>query len=283
MSDLLCLVHPPLRQHDNIVSLLGLGWELPPSGNDSRLWPYLILEYSTHGTLAQLQASRELTYSTKTQLCIDVAKALEIVHHCNIIHGDVKTENILVFPGGRGGFIAKLSDFGFATLDIDFYSNNREKMGIDDKKMTTPISSGTRPWIPPEFGTEVSWISAFSADVYSWGLLVWRVFLDGKNPFTICQSEFKKSLMVLSDEVNGGDDIMAYKKNDLVLPVAKAWVSKTQQTTDYSLGKVFDRCLGADPATRNLKKAYLPWLIGREYVAESLLTQFKDPKSRQRH
>jgi hypothetical protein len=78
--------------------------------------------------------------------------------------------NFLLFQGEV--LVAKLGDFGFATLDIGFRFDDGKGMAFDKGKRGTVISTGTRPWTPPEYDTEVPWSSAFNADVYSWGLFV---------------------------------------------------------------------------------------------------------------
>ena len=55
----------------------------------------------------------------KLQCSFDVAKILQIIHNCGIIHGDIKSENVLIFHHPKRKFIAKLTDFECAVLDGD--------------------------------------------------------------------------------------------------------------------------------------------------------------------
>ncbi|EXM13913.1 hypothetical protein FOTG_17649 [Fusarium oxysporum f. sp. vasinfectum 25433] len=48
----------------------------------------------------------------------DIAEGLKSLHDCGIVHGDVKLENVLVFPGLDRKHIAKLSDFGHSLVDL---------------------------------------------------------------------------------------------------------------------------------------------------------------------
>jgi serine/threonine protein kinase len=263
MSDLICLVHPILRRNKNIITLLGLGWETSPSGTDERLWPYLILEYSTHGTLADLQASKILPYSTKKQLCLDIASGLDAVHFSNIVHGDIKSENVLIFDKESGGLTAKLSDFGFATLDLDFHAAiDGKKMSMREHRAKAYLSTGTHPWTSPEFGRVVPWAEAFSSDVYSWGLLVWRVHVDGQNPFTVYRTTFESLGRLTGFEQEG--NAKNWKNANLVLPAARSWALQTPQA-GYLINDAFEHSLGLQTTSRNLRKAFLPWMVGRRW------------------
>jgi serine/threonine protein kinase len=263
INDLLCLTHPPLRSHENIIDLLGLGWETSPADGDYRLWPYLILEYSSIGSLADLQKTpRILTHQQKLTLSLDVAKGLHAIHHSNVIHGDIKSENVLVFPDRTNSYVAKLSDFGFAILDVDFLANNDTKMSIDEERKTARIPTGTRPWSAPEFGKIASWQHAFKADVYSWGLLVWRIFLDGQNPFTVFRTQFE-SLSIM----NSAHDIQTWKEQNFPLFIALIFVLSLRSGGSKALETAFRNSLDVEPAKRDLRAAYLPWIFGARYLS----------------
>lgn len=263
VKDLLCLLHPPLRQSPNVVRLLGLGWETSPSELDGRLWPYLILEYSSIGSLAELQSgSQEISHTLKKKLALDVAQGLYTVHCSKILHGDVKSENVLIFLDDQEGYTAKLSDFGFAILDIDFPAN-KGKISINEERETASISTGTPPWTAPEFGKQVNWEAAFKSDVYSYGLLVWRVFLNGLSPFSVFRSQFDPSTTSVSASP---EDIRSWKERNLILPVALSFAEQIQNPMRRGLENAFRHTLSIKPEDRDLRLAYLPWRYGDRYV-----------------
>lgn len=168
LMELFALVHPPLLQHPNIVTFLGLAWGSNPFEPTHRL-PIVVVEYANHGTLADLQQKVSLPSALCQSLCLDVALGLDILHHCGIVHGDVKSENILIFSHPERQYIAKVADFGFSVVAAaaDLLFN----------------VGGTRPWKAPETNNPVPREQSKLTDVYSFGLLVWRVATDGKSPF----------------------------------------------------------------------------------------------------
>ena len=48
-------------------------------------------------------------------LYLDVVKGVQGLHEANIIHGDLKGDNVLVFISAKGVPRAKVSDFGFSS------------------------------------------------------------------------------------------------------------------------------------------------------------------------
>lgn len=94
---------------------------------------------------------------------------LAALHDCGIVHGDLKSTNILCFSdSGSFDIKAKLSDFGGALMD-----NPEER----SSPMCTP------PWTAPEYALSRTRSEQVKSDVHALGLLVWQIILDGINPF----------------------------------------------------------------------------------------------------
>jgi serine/threonine protein kinase len=74
-------------------------------------------------------------------LALDVASGLECLHRCSVLHGDVKPDNILLFPrtgsDESGSYMAKLTDFGNAIVDDEYTKTFRDAS-------SAPIYCGTR-------------------------------------------------------------------------------------------------------------------------------------------
>ena len=163
------LIYPPLHNHQNIIDFLGIAWGSNPFSPAHKL-PALILEYAEHGTLAAVLKTG-LDYTDKALLSLDVAKGLSALHEAGLVHGDVKAENVLICSGDSRKFVAKLGDFGFSVVTA---------IEATDRWM-----GGTNPWKAPEVRAPVPVHSAFYTDVYSLGLLLWLIYIDGMNPFDL--------------------------------------------------------------------------------------------------
>lgn len=110
--------HPPLRAHPNLPSVFGYGWK---TIGDSIL-PFIVVEYAGLGTLRDHIKNNDLRPESHIRdleiLLGDVVSGLIALHSCGIVHGDVKLDNVLVFPSRDNPAlaIAKVADFGHAVV-----------------------------------------------------------------------------------------------------------------------------------------------------------------------
>lgn len=192
MREFFALVHAPLLRHPNIVTLLGLGWGSNPYQPQYTL-PTIVLEYADCGTLADLQHAVDLTAKEQLSICADVAAGLDVLHRCDIVHGDVKSENVLIFSHPDKVYLAKLGDFGFSRAG--------------DTGSAAVRLGGTRPWMAPEVLKPIPKEDLHLTDVYSYGLLVWRVAANNANPFALV-------LPQKSDRQAFDDMVMDLKQHD---------------------------------------------------------------------
>jgi len=99
-----------LKYHPNVVQIYGVVFI------DTK--PLLVVELASETLEDYLDHQREegetVTWPEKTMLCLDVLEGLRGLHAANIVHGDIKGANILVFISGKS-VRAKISDFGFSS------------------------------------------------------------------------------------------------------------------------------------------------------------------------
>lgn len=170
LMELYALMHPPLYKHANIVTLLALAWGTNPFEPSYRL-PVIVTEHADHGNLADLQAREVLSSEVKQSISLDIGRGLKILHQCGIVHGDVKSENILIFSDTGKKYVAKLGDFGFSL--------------VGEASADQVYIGGTTPWRAPESASPVPRHELAKTDIYSYGLTIWRIAMDGMNPFAV--------------------------------------------------------------------------------------------------
>jgi serine/threonine protein kinase len=244
LKELRILCHAPLREHDNIVKLSSIQWaRIDPVAPSSI--PVLLLEEAKHGSLQQYVASEKPSIETCLQLGQEVGSGLQALHASGVVHGDLKFQNVLVFDLGDGRVRAKLSDFGSSVIK-------------DKGHQTVTLTAGTPPWTSPEHNQPVPSRLLHGTDTYSYGLLVWRLCLQGQHPFDGQDSE----------------DIWRRKKNDLILGEATRSLEEHYQKamllggqaasgTRFQLYKLFvsiprrclQHCLSVSIENRDLDKA----------------------------
>jgi serine/threonine protein kinase len=106
--------HPPFKAHPNIMPGLGYGWNT--KGNI--IMPYVVVEYAGLWTLREHITTTKPTLHDIEILLGDVASGLVALHTCGIVHGDMKLDNVLVFPSmdRPAKALAKVADFGHALI-----------------------------------------------------------------------------------------------------------------------------------------------------------------------
>jgi len=164
------LSHPALHLHPNIVRLRGVAWERDEDGAETVL-PMLALELAAHGNLGAFLNHKTLPLEQRISLCFGVASGLRSLHRLDIAHCDIKCENVIISPHSESGYIAKLTDFGFAEVC----------KGIHERR----LGKGSVPWNAPEWLDIVNDRVFLKSDIYSFGLLLWRCILGGQNPFEL--------------------------------------------------------------------------------------------------
>ncbi|KAK8001832.1 hypothetical protein PG991_014054 [Apiospora marii] len=178
--ELRILAHERLRLHPYIVDVRGLYLD----GRSAELVSLaLVLEYSDFGNLAHFLAHRreegsELPMTDKIELLSQVCCGLNALHELRICHGDVKTQNVLVFEN-QGALVAKVSDFGSSVV-----SDSSDGSALVTRPGGTPLL--TAPEIRNAYAsnsTSFTIDDALRTDVYSFGLLVWEVLKNGDSYF----------------------------------------------------------------------------------------------------
>ncbi|XP_043694637.1 LEAF RUST 10 DISEASE-RESISTANCE LOCUS RECEPTOR-LIKE PROTEIN KINASE-like 1.4 [Telopea speciosissima] len=139
-------------RHQNLVTLYGC-----TSRHSREL--LLVYEFISNGTVADhLHGDRaesgSLPWPTRMSIAIETAQALSYLHASDIIHRDVKTNNILLCKN----FHVKVADFGLSRL----YPN--------DVTHVSTAPQGTPGYVDPEY--RQCYRLTEKSDVYSFGVVL---------------------------------------------------------------------------------------------------------------
>ncbi|KAM6895041.1 tyrosine-protein kinase Tec isoform 2-T2 [Lycodopsis pacificus] len=145
--------------HPKLVQLYGVCSQQKPI--------YIVTEFMAHGCLLNFLRQRRGSFSLGSLLsiCLDVSEGMEHLEANGFIHRDLASRNCLV----NDSLVVKVSDFGMTryVLDDQYTSSLGAKFPVK--------------WSPPEVFNFCKYSS--KSDVWSYGVLMWEVFTEGRMPF----------------------------------------------------------------------------------------------------
>lgn len=155
-------------RHPNIITFFGKA-QLPDKY-------YLVMELAEHGSLGGLIKKGPLPVAFKVRVALDVAKGMAFLHGSQIIHRDLKTDNVLVMSMDPGAtVVGKLSDF-----------NTSRFLGTDAQRTKTK-GVGTPVFMSPEILNGAKY--DYTADIYSFGVLLWQLWTQ-EEPYGSFETQF---------------------------------------------------------------------------------------------
>lgn len=207
MKEALVLSHHTIQRSLFFPSFFGFAFEESP-GHFLHQSPILLLEMGDGGNLEewfrgmwrgnlpqlprQLERGQKWLHSTgsplghlvfdwerKMRMATCIASAIATLHKAGVVHGDVKMENVICCPFNpdserpHSRQFPQLCDFGSCILLSELPLGSRRK-----------LISHTPPWNAPESLSDLDMKGLLKTDIYSFGLLLARILLDGNDPFS---------------------------------------------------------------------------------------------------
>ncbi|GAB4854722.1 hypothetical protein Ancab_023307 [Ancistrocladus abbreviatus] len=150
--------------HPNVVAFYGVVQDGPGETLAT------VTEYMVDGSLRHvlLRKDRHLDRRKRLIIAMDAAFGMEYLHSKNIVHFDLKCDNLLVNLKDPSRPICKVGDFGLSKI-----------------KRNTLVSGGVRgtlPWMAPELLNGSSNKVSEKVDVFSFGIVLWEI-LTGEEPY----------------------------------------------------------------------------------------------------
>ncbi|XP_067301485.1 tyrosine-protein kinase TXK isoform X2 [Pseudorasbora parva] len=174
----------------------------------------IVTEFMENGCLLHFlrQHSRTLGRLQMLFVCQDVCEGMEYLEQNNFIHRDLAARNCLVNERN----VVKVCDFGMTRYVLD--NQYTSSMGS-----RFPVK-----WSPPE----VLHFNKFSnkSDVWSFGVLMWEVFSEGKSPF-----ENRSNVEVVEEVTQGGRLYRPHRASGHIYNIMyRCWHEKPQGRPCFS-------------------------------------------------
>lgn len=161
-------------------------------GMTSEGFPFYVMEFLQGQSLGQLLHERkQLPVPEALEIILQICEGLQIAHagvmvdgeHCQVVHRDLKPDNIFLQSIGRR-WLVKILDFGIAKKVRDKASEQASN--------ATSFFLGTWRYSAPE-QIEVHPAVDQRADIYSLGMIMYQM-LSGRDPFGFWQQDSNGTL-----------------------------------------------------------------------------------------
>ena len=181
--------------HPNVVQLID-------SGIEDRNTAYIVMEYVQGVELSNIPES-ELSGQFIIHVAQQVLNALSEAHAMNVIHRDLKPDNIMITRQDGDNRFVKVLDFGLAAL------TDRAKITMSGQALGTPW------YMSPEQATASSVTAA--SDIYSLGCVLYELATSrppfpGNRPFNVMLQHVNAEVppLVLRPEVELSPEMIAF-------------------------------------------------------------------------
>lgn len=151
---------------------------------------YIVVELMEGSLDNYLSSTKEC--SQASTICIQIALGMEFLHQNNVLHRDLKPQNILYRT--KPHFIVKISDFGLSKF---------LQQTSDGSKSVMHSKAGTRCWMAPELLAQNHEGHSKATDIFSCGLLFHYVMSRKMHPFSRSRESFKSNLHEIEENIQG--------------------------------------------------------------------------------
>lgn len=155
-------------RHPNIVKFHGVVSDGPVTDTAT------VTEFMVSGSLGKVLGKKDRTVDHRKRILIamDISLGMEYLHANNIVHFDLKSENLLVNTRNPLRPVCKIGDLGLSLL--------KQNEGVDISMR------GTLSWMAPELLNKKRSLVTEKVDIYSFGVVMWEL-LTGERPYAKMQ------------------------------------------------------------------------------------------------
>ncbi len=192
-----------LKSHPNIISLI--------ESFETEETFHIVIDLARGGDLMRTITRRKrYTEFDGRALAREFLQAVHYIHECNVVHRDLKPDNLLLDSADDDSHGVRIADFGFA-----------KKVNRHGKLKSR---CGTPAYVAPEICVGVEY--GKGVDVWSCGVILY-LLLSGKIPFTVKRKPGKKhDLKALFLKIRAADYVFEDQDWDMISMSAKQLIAQ---------------------------------------------------------
>lgn len=196
--------------HPNIARLLDGG-----TSDDGA--PYFVMEYIEGKRLIDYCDAHRLNTTGRLKLLRNICSAVQYAHQNNIVHRDIKPNNILVTADG----VAKLLDFGIAKL-------LRPDLSLQTIALTPPgMRLMTLDYASPEQVKAETITTA--TDIYSLGVVLYEL-LTGHRPYQIKSDRLEEIIRAICEQEPEKPSVAVSRVEEMIASDGSGRISITPES-----------------------------------------------------
>jgi serine/threonine protein kinase len=149
--------------HPNVCKIFEIHTAPTPNGEID----FISMEFLEGETLSE-RIGRGLSKGEASTIALQLCAGLAEAHRNHVIHGDLKTNNVILTSGPDNSVRAVITDFGLA-----------RRFDVSEGALPAPVLAGTPDYMAPELwkGQKPS----VASDVYALGVMLWELFSGKKS------------------------------------------------------------------------------------------------------
>ncbi|KAK5606031.1 hypothetical protein CRENBAI_001746 [Crenichthys baileyi] len=207
--------------HKRVVKLLGVIMEDKDCS--------LVMELLPRGNLLVMLEKVSVPMSIKGRIILEILEGLVYLTERQVIHKDIKPENILVDKD----FHIKIADLGLATCQAWSKLTIQESRRKSHRGATAgERGAGTLSYMAPEHLESIHTPSTVKSDVYSFAIVVW-VILTEKEPYENARSDDHISQCVRHGDRPSMESIPEDTPAEIIDLMKSCWVQNPVQRPTF--------------------------------------------------
>lgn len=212
-----------LKQQNSelILKYIDEGYFKSESGT---IFPFVVVPYVPY-TLEDYMDEFELSIEKKVRFCCQLLSALKVLQRQNVLHRDLKPQNILT-----NGENIVIGDFGLVknlNKETLMLENDEVDVGFMDDSVSMPRYYRTPELVKYARGEDVLHIES---DVFQMGLVFFEIFAD-YNPLLPADSKLTELVLRMDKSVFGEERVCNFKEKILQLIMAMLKFDYSERAT----------------------------------------------------